>query len=123
MAGKRNVVDRGRSTLPKRLRDAFDIHGDDEVAIREGGDKIVIEKLASRADLTEDDRRRAHEHRVRADEIAAGSCAQIVNTGNSSPSESGRNASSTSSHLDSSSPHITAHHGPTHTPGVDAASR
>lgn len=70
-AEKRKVGDRGQVTLPKRLRDAFDIHGGDEVTIREDGDRIVIEKPTSREELAEGYRRRADRHRELADETAA----------------------------------------------------
>ncbi|ELY79181.1 AbrB/MazE/SpoVT family DNA-binding domain-containing protein [Natrinema gari] len=69
-AEKRKVGDRGQVTLPKRLRDAFDIHGGDEVTIREEGDRIVIEKPTSREELAEGYRRRADRHRELADETA-----------------------------------------------------
>ncbi|ELZ08069.1 transcriptional regulator, AbrB family protein [Natrinema thermotolerans DSM 11552] len=65
----RKVGDRGQVTLPKRLREAFDIHGGDEVTIREEDDKIVIEKPTSRADLAEGYRRRAEHHRDLAAEM------------------------------------------------------
>lgn len=67
---RRKVGDRGQVTLPKHLREAFDIHGGDEVTIREEGDKIVIEKPTSREELAEGYRRRAEQHRELADEMA-----------------------------------------------------
>lgn len=67
---KRKVGERGQVTLPKRLREAFDIQGGDEVTIREEGDKIVIEKPISREDLAEGYRRRADQHRTLADDLA-----------------------------------------------------
>lgn len=67
---KRKVGDRGQVTLPKRLRDAFDIQGGDEVTIREDGDKIVIEKPISREELAEGYRQRSEQHRELADEMA-----------------------------------------------------
>lgn len=69
-AEKRKVGARGQVTLPKRLRDAFDIRGGDEVTIREEGDKIVIEKPVSREELAEGYRQRADQHRELADEMA-----------------------------------------------------
>ncbi|WP_049927979.1 AbrB/MazE/SpoVT family DNA-binding domain-containing protein [Halopiger goleimassiliensis] len=58
-------------TLPKRLREAFDIRGGDSVTIREEGDKIVIEKPTSRDELAEGYRKRADLHRELDDEMGA----------------------------------------------------
>ena len=46
-AKKRRVGDRGQVTLPKNLREEFDIDGGDEVEIRKESGKIVIEKPIS----------------------------------------------------------------------------
>ena len=51
--------ERGQVTLPKELRERFDIQGGDEVVVRETDDRIVIEKPVTRADLAEGYRRRA----------------------------------------------------------------
>ncbi|MDS0220960.1 AbrB/MazE/SpoVT family DNA-binding domain-containing protein [Haloarcula sp. S1AR25-5A] len=56
---KRRVGDRGQVTLPKALREAFDISGGDEVAIHEESGKIVIEKPVTREDLAAGYRARA----------------------------------------------------------------
>jgi AbrB family looped-hinge helix DNA binding protein len=55
----RTVGERGQVTLPKELRERFDIQGGDEVVVRETDDRIVIEKPVTRADLAEGYRRRA----------------------------------------------------------------
>ena len=62
----RTVGERGQVTLPRELRERFDIQGGDEVVVRETGDRIVIEKPVTRADLSEGYRRRA----VRDEQIA-----------------------------------------------------
>lgn len=59
---KRRVGDRGQVTLPKELREEFDITGGDEVEIRKESGKIVIQKPISREDL-------ATGYRVRADQL------------------------------------------------------
>ncbi|ARS91733.1 AbrB/MazE/SpoVT family DNA-binding domain-containing protein [Natrarchaeobaculum aegyptiacum] len=56
---KRRVGDRGQVTIPKELRDEFDISGGDEVEIREESGKIVIEKPISRAEMAAGYRARA----------------------------------------------------------------
>jgi AbrB family looped-hinge helix DNA binding protein len=56
---KRKVGQRGQVTLPKELRDRFGIHGGDAVLVHEEGGKIVIEKPATREELTEGYRRHA----------------------------------------------------------------
>ncbi|MFP9191249.1 AbrB/MazE/SpoVT family DNA-binding domain-containing protein [Natrialbaceae archaeon A-CW1-1] len=70
-AEKRKVGERGQVTLPKRFREAFGIHGGDEVTIREEGDKIVIEKPVSRGELAEGYRRRAEHHQELAEEMTS----------------------------------------------------
>ena len=59
---KRRVGDRGQVTIPKALREEFDIGGGDEVAIHEESGKIVIEKPVTRKDL-------AAGYRARADRL------------------------------------------------------
>ena len=66
---KRRVGDRGQVTLPKELRDAFDIGGGDEVEIRQESGKIVIEKPVTRDKLAEGYRARADHLRRLADEM------------------------------------------------------
>ena len=66
---RRKVGERGQVTLPKRLRESFDIQGGDEVTIREEGDRIVIEKPITRAEFAEGYRQRADQHRELADEL------------------------------------------------------
>ncbi len=48
---KRRVGDRGQVTIPKELREEFDIRGGDEVEIRKDAGKIIIEKPITREDL------------------------------------------------------------------------
>jgi len=48
---KRRVGERGQVTLPKELREEFDIGGGDEVEIRKEAGKIIIEKPITREDL------------------------------------------------------------------------
>lgn len=69
MAGseRRKVGERGQITLPQELRERFDIHGGDEVVVRDEDDRIVIEKPVTRADLAEGYRRRADRDREIAD--------------------------------------------------------
>jgi AbrB family looped-hinge helix DNA binding protein len=49
----RTVRERGQVTLPKELRERYDIQGGDEVLFRETDDRIVIMKPVTRADLAE----------------------------------------------------------------------
>ena len=51
--------ERGQVTLPKELRERYNIQGGDEVLFRENDDRIVIEKPVTRDDLAEGYRRRA----------------------------------------------------------------
>lgn len=69
-AKKRRVGDRGQVTLPKNLREEFDIDGGDEVEIRKESGKIVIEKPISREDLAAGYRARADLFRELTDEMA-----------------------------------------------------
>ena len=59
---KRRVGERGQVTLPKTLREEFDISGGDEVEIRKESGKIIIEKPVTREDL-------AAGYRVRAEQL------------------------------------------------------
>lgn len=59
---KRRVGDRGQITLPKELREEFDIDGGDEIEIRKESGKIVIEKPITRDDA-------AAGYRARADQL------------------------------------------------------
>ncbi len=58
----RRVGDRGQVTLPKNLREEFDISGGDEVEIRKESGKIIIEKPITREEL-------AAGYRARADRL------------------------------------------------------
>lgn len=58
----RRVGDRGQVTLPKNLREEFDISGGDEVEIRKESGKIIIEKPVTREEL-------AAGYRARADRL------------------------------------------------------
>ena len=69
-AEKRRVGDRGQVTLPKALRDEFDISGGDEVAIRKESGKIIIEKPVTREDMAAGYRARADLLRELDDEMA-----------------------------------------------------
>lgn len=60
---KRRVGDRGQITLPKELREEFDISGGDEIEIRKESGKIVIEKPITRDDLSAGYRARADQLR------------------------------------------------------------
>ncbi|MDR9431752.1 MAG: AbrB/MazE/SpoVT family DNA-binding domain-containing protein [Natronomonas sp.] len=66
---KRRVGDRGQVTLPKKLREEFDIGGGDEVEIRKESGKIVIEKPITREDLAAGYRARADRLRELHDEM------------------------------------------------------
>ncbi len=66
---KRRVGDRGQVTLPKELREEFDIDGGDEVEIRKESGKIVIEKPVTREDLEAGYRARAEQLRALDDEM------------------------------------------------------
>ena len=66
---KRRVGERGQVTLPKNLREEFDISGGDEVAIRKESGKIIIEKPVTRDDLAAGYRARADLHQELDDEM------------------------------------------------------
>ncbi|GAB3021739.1 AbrB/MazE/SpoVT family DNA-binding domain-containing protein [Natronobiforma cellulositropha] len=67
---RRRVGERGQVTLPKELREEFDIGGGDEVEIRKESGKIVIEKPLTRDDLAAGYRARADHLRALHDELA-----------------------------------------------------
>jgi AbrB family looped-hinge helix DNA binding protein len=67
---KRTVGERGQVTLPKELRETFEIRGGDEVVVRSEDGKIIIEPPVSEADLAEGYRKRASRDRELADEMA-----------------------------------------------------
>ena len=60
---RRRVGERGQVTLPKQLREEFDISGGDEVEIRKESGRIVIERPITREDLAAGYRARAEQHR------------------------------------------------------------
>lgn len=66
---KRRVGERGQVTLPKELREEFDIGGGDEVEIREESGKIIIEKPITRDDLAAGYRARADHFRELHEEM------------------------------------------------------
>ena len=66
----RTVGERGQVTLPKELRERYNIQGGDEVLFRETDDRIVIEKPVTRDDLAEGYRRRAERDERIAEEMA-----------------------------------------------------
>jgi AbrB family looped-hinge helix DNA binding protein len=66
---RRRVGERGQVTLPKGLREAFDIGGGDEVEIRGESGKIVIEKPITREDFAAGYRARADRLRDLHDEL------------------------------------------------------
>ncbi|MFB6108995.1 MAG: AbrB/MazE/SpoVT family DNA-binding domain-containing protein [Haloplanus sp.] len=67
---ERKVGERGQVTLPKGLREKFDIHGGDEVLIHEKDGKIIIEKPVTRAELAEGYRQYAEASDALAEEMA-----------------------------------------------------
>jgi AbrB family looped-hinge helix DNA binding protein len=67
---KRTVGERGQVTLPKELREKFDIRGGDEVSISEQDGKIIIEKPVSREKMAEGYRRRAEQSEDLAAELS-----------------------------------------------------
>lgn len=67
---ERKVGERGQVTLPKELREKFDIHGGDEVIIHEEDGKIIIEKPVNRAELAEGYRQYAEASEALAEEMA-----------------------------------------------------
>lgn len=67
---RRRVGERGQVTLPKKLREEFDISGGDEVEIRKESGKIVIERPITRDDLAAGYRARAEQLRELHDEMA-----------------------------------------------------
>lgn len=66
----RTVGERGQVTLPKELRDRFDIQGGDTVIVRETDGQIVIEKPVTRSDLADGYRRRSDRDARLAEEHA-----------------------------------------------------
>jgi len=60
---KRRVGERGQVTLPKDLREEFDISGGDEVEIHKESGKIVIERPVTRDELAAGYRARAEQLR------------------------------------------------------------
>jgi AbrB family looped-hinge helix DNA binding protein len=67
---ERKVGERGQVTLPKELREKFDIHGGDEVIIHEENGRIIIEKPVDRAELAEGYRQYAEASEVLTEEMA-----------------------------------------------------
>jgi len=67
---KRTVGKRGQVTLPKELREKFDIRGGDEVSISEQDGKIIIEKPVSREKMAAGYRRRAEQSEDLAAELS-----------------------------------------------------
>lgn len=59
----RRVGDRGQVTLPKELREEFDISGGDEVEIRKESGRIVIERPITREDIAAGYRARTEQFR------------------------------------------------------------
>ena len=66
---KRRVGNRGQVTLPKELREEFDISGGDEVEIRGESGKIVIQKPITRDEVAAGYRERADHLRALTDEM------------------------------------------------------
>lgn len=66
---RRRVGERGQVTLPKELREEFDISGGDEVEIRKESGKIVIEKPIAREDIAAGYRARAEQLRELHDDM------------------------------------------------------
>lgn len=59
----------GQVTLPKELREKFDIHGGDEVIIHEENGKIILEKSVCRDELAEGYRQYAAASEVLEEEM------------------------------------------------------
>jgi len=70
---RRKVGERGQVTIPKELRDRFDITGGDEVVIYEEQGKLVIERPVSTDELAEGYRQRAQQSRDLAAELRGAS--------------------------------------------------
>jgi AbrB family looped-hinge helix DNA binding protein len=66
---ERKVGKRGQVTLPKELREKFDIHGGDEVIIHEENGKIIVEKPVYRDELAEGYRQYAATSEVLEEEM------------------------------------------------------
>ncbi len=66
---RRRVGERGQVTIPKNLREAFDISGGDEVEIRKEAGKIVIERPITREDIAAGYRARAKQLRELNEEM------------------------------------------------------
>lgn len=66
---KRRVGERGQVTLPKELREEFDISGGDEVKIRKDSGKIVIEKPVTRDEIAAGYQARAEQFRELHEEM------------------------------------------------------
>jgi AbrB family looped-hinge helix DNA binding protein len=66
---ERRVGERGQVTLPKELREKFDIHEGDEVIIHEENRKITIEKSVCRDELAEGYRQYAAASEVLEEEM------------------------------------------------------
>jgi len=66
---RRRVGQRGQITIPKELREEFDIDGGDEVEIRRESGKIIIETSTTREDLAEGYRARSQQLRDLHDEL------------------------------------------------------
>lgn len=58
---RRKVGERGQITLPKELREKFDISGGDEVLVQEDDGRITVEKPVDRETLAEGYRQYAAE--------------------------------------------------------------
>lgn len=66
---RRTVGERGQVTLPKQLREKFNIQGGEEVVIHEKDGKIVVEKPVTRAKLAEGYRERAADAETLTEEM------------------------------------------------------
>ena len=66
---KRRVGERGQVTLPKKLREEFDISGGDEVEIRKESGRIVIEKPITREEIAAGYQARAEQLRELHEEM------------------------------------------------------
>lgn len=67
---RRKVGERGQITLPKELREKFDIQGGDEVVVRERDGQITVEKPVTRETLAEGYRKYADESAALEEEMA-----------------------------------------------------
>jgi AbrB family looped-hinge helix DNA binding protein len=77
----RRVGERGQITIPKEIRDRFDISGGDEVVVHAEDGRIVVEKPLDEDEVAAGYRRRAERSLALEDELAAVSAEADVGFG------------------------------------------